>query len=213
MPTLSPERQKQIYERRKSIRQLDPVKLIPSSDRVQHSVKDLQKGSFFEVEGKTYHVLSTGKYAEQGGKATWEWFEYKTLCLETGEVVIFEWEDDDGLKVSRTLAKLDQRNIQDDEGERFEAGDAEDYAKNKWDIVFNRQLFEFEIEYEATYTSDDPEQDSYKGYFYGFKSSNGQTITVEEWVLDEKEDDDTDYDYAIYLSEEMSPHSIVVIAI
>ncbi|MFQ5796084.1 MAG: DUF4178 domain-containing protein [Candidatus Bipolaricaulia bacterium] len=195
-----------------AIRSLNPSRLIAEGERYRYTIERVQTGGFIRFNGKTHRIEAVGRYqeADESFEHTTdnEWFELRLFCLETGETVYLEWEKDDEVEISITTDTLKFSELRDDEGESIDDDDLDQIADEKEDIVYRGQTFSYEDDYAATYYGDD-DKEGERAYFYDFVARD-KTLTIEEWVVDLERDK---YDYRIYLSENIDPDAIEVLAV
>ena len=200
--------QKSFQERLSAIRILKKENLLSRQKKALLSIKDVGSHSFFEYLGNTYFVKSLNKYQETSddfkSKKGYFIYELTCLCLETGQIINFEWEFDDKLEVSMTLERLSFRNLKDDAGEPIDEDDLDQIADDKDVIVINSEKFWYEDDWASVYYRGTKEE---KVYMYEFENENHtKFLTIEEWSGSGKDE------YQIYTSSPVNPDSISIIS-
>jgi len=200
--------QKSFQERFGAIRTLKKGHLVSGQEKVLLSLKEAGKHSFFEYLGNTYFVKDQNKYEETSDdfkhKKGYFISELTCLCLESGQILNFEWEFDDELEVSMTLERLSFRKLKDDAGESIDEDDLDQIADDKDMIVINGEKFWYEDDWAAIYYRGSKEE---KVYMYEFENE-GRTkfLTIEEWSGSGKDE------YQIYTSSPVDPNTISIIS-
>jgi len=200
--------QKSFQERFSTIRTLKKEHLVPEQEKVQLSIKDAGRHSFFEYLGNTYFVKDLHTYEETSddykSKKGYFIYELTCLCFETGQAVNLEWEFDDVLEASMTLERLSFRHLKDDEGAPIDEDDLDQIADDKDVIVINGEKFWYTDDWASVYYRGDREE---KVYMYEFENENQtKSLTIEEWSGSGREE------YQIYTSSPVDPNSISVIS-
>ncbi len=201
------ETQKSFQERISTIRTLKKDHLVSGNEKALLSIKDVGTHSFFEYLGNTYFVKSLNKYEETSddfkSKKGYFIYELNCLCLETGQIVYFEWEFDDALEISLTLARFSFRDLKDDAGEGIDEDDLDQIVEDKDVIVINGEKFWYEDDWASVYYRGTKQE---KVYMYEFENeSQTKFLTIEEWSGSGKEE------YQIYTSSPVTPTSINII--
>jgi len=201
------ETQKSFQERLSTIRTLKKDHLVSGNEKALLSIKDVGTHSFFEYLGNTYFVKSLNKYEETSddfkSKKGYFIYELNCLCLETGRIVYFEWEFDDELEISMTLARFSFRDLKDDAGEGIDEDDLDQIADEKDVIVINGEKFWYEDDWASVYYRGTKQE---KVYMYEFENeSQTKFLTIEEWSGSGKEE------YQIYTSIPVHQDSINII--
>lgn len=192
-----------------SVRKMTGV--IPEKERFNYSIKDIKAGGYFRISGKVYLVEEISSYREFDENFTkkrdYSWNELKLFCINTGETINVEWEEDDVLEVSLTTVKLKFKDIRDDENGEIDEDDLDQISKEEDSLFYGKKEFSYDDDYAAKfYRGDDKEGD--KVYFYDFEAKDGTCLTIEEWG-----DDESGYKYEIYLSSMVDPADIEVLAL
>ncbi len=200
--------QKSFQERLRTIRTLKKDHLVSGQKKALLSIKDAGSQSFFEYSGNTYFVKNLNKYEETSDdfkiKKGYFIYELTCLCLETGQIIYFEWEFDDELEVSMTLERFSFRNLKDDAGEGIDEDDLDQIADGKDVIVINGEKFWYEDDWPSVYYRGTKQE---KVYMYEFENeSRTKFLTIEEWSGSGKEE------YQIYTSIPVHPDSINIIS-
>lgn len=194
-----------------AIRLLDPASLIAEGERYRHSIKDARFGGFIRLGIKTYLVREVGKYEETDDKFRKKagdiWYELKLFCLETGEEISIEWEEDDELVVSLTTGFLKFSQLRDDEGGKVDEDDLDDLAEEEDSLFHQGKRFDYDDDCAAIYTRSDGRSEQV--YMYDFEATDGTQLTVEEWVVDKERDK---YEYQIFLARSVDPDSIEILS-
>ena len=200
--------------RKAAIRALAPKVLIPKGERWKASIKDVREGGYIRFGGKTYRVADVSEYIETDEtfrkKLGFSWKELKLFCLETGETVWLEWEEDDEIEIFVTLQALTFRDLRDDEGGAIDEDDLDPLVDDDEDVVYRGKTFEYDDDYGALYKRGGKgrEQKGDKVYFYDFVAKDGECITVEEWS-----EGKGDFAYEIFLSRELPTESVEILSI
>ena len=193
-----------------AIRQLSPENLILKRDRWKHNIKDVKETGFLSYEGKTYLVKEVGLYQEFDEKyikaSGRPWFELRLFCIDTGEIVNIEWEEDDEIKVSMTLKELKFSDLRDDEGKAIDEDDLDQIADEEDGIFFGGKKFEYKDDYAAKYYRNGVMEGG-DVYMYEFESLDGTCLTIEEWQSGGKEE------YKIYLSSQIDVNNIEILSL
>ena len=193
-----------------AIRQLSPENLILKRDRWKHNIKDVKETGFLSYEGKTYLVKEVGLYQEFDEKyikaSGRPWFELRLFCIDTGEIVNIEWEEDDEIKVSMTLKELKFSDLRDDEGKAIDEDDLDQIADEEDGIFFGGKKFEYKDDYAAKYYRNGVMEGG-DVYMYEFESLDGTCLTIEEWQSGGKEE------YNIYLSSQIDVNNIEILSL
>ncbi len=200
--------QKSFQERFGAIRTLGKQGLVSTQEKTDLGIKEAYKNAFFDYLGNTYFVKDLNKYEETSedfkSKKGYFIHELNCLCLETGQMVNFEWEFDDELEISMTLDRLSFRDLKDDEGQAIDEDDLDPIAEQKDVIVINGEKFWYEDDWAAIYYRGTKEE---KVYMYEFENENHtRFLTVEEWSGSGKDQ------YQIYTSSPVAPNAIDIIS-
>ncbi|OQY52444.1 MAG: DUF4178 domain-containing protein [Desulfobacteraceae bacterium 4572_89] len=199
---------KKSFDQRFSIiRTLEKSQLILESDQAELTLMDAGKGSFFTYFSNTYYIQEKNRYQEMSEdfKTRQDFFitEFTCLCLETGQIVYFEWEFDDELKISMTLEQTSFRHIKDEEGQSVDEDDLDQIAEDKDVIVHEGEKFWYEDDWAALYQREGKEE---KVYMYEFENENSTLfLTIEEWSGSGRDE------YRIYRSKPVNPGQITII--
>lgn len=205
MNNLSTAQRRTLEDQFASIRLLGAT--IPKKDRFRFTVKNLAEGSFCRFEGRTYLVKEASHYEEKvKGKVKWTWYEYKLFCLETGETVYIEWEEDDRIEVYVTTGEYKISDLLTDTGAPIDADGIEAISdKERGAIQLNGVLYSYDDDCGADYFRN-ASSSAEKVYLYDFESKNGTCLTVEEWGSEAG-----GYEYLVYLSKKLNPDEIEII--
>lgn len=200
--------QKSYQERFRTIRMLEKENLCSEKDQLNSSFKELKKNGFFECSSNNYYIKEISSYEETSDdfKTRKGYFLYELvcLCLETGQMMNFEWEYDDELEISATSERIAFRNLTDDSGETIDEDDLEKIANDKDGIVLENEKFWYADDWAAIYKRGDREE---KVYMYEFENdSHTKFLTIEEWPGSGKDE------YQIYTSTPVQKDSILVIS-
>jgi len=194
-----------------AIRQLDPENLIPKEERWKHNIKVVKQTGFICYGGKTYHVKEVGSYQEFDEKyikaSGRPWFELKLFCIDTGETVNLEWEEDDEIEVSMTLKELKFSDLRDDEGKAIDEDDLDQIADEEDGIFFGGKKFEYKDDYAAKYYRNGVMERGDQVYMYEFEAQDGTSLAVEEWQSGGKEE------YKLYLSSQIDVNNIEILSL
>ncbi len=211
MSLLNTATQRRLDSQFSAIRQLDPGDLIPENERYRKTIKDVTLGGFIRFGGMTYLVIEVGTYSETDDshkKKTGDvWTELKLFCLETGEHLNLEWEEDDEVEVSVTTGFLKFSQLRDDEGGSVDEDDLDALVDEEDSLFLDGTEFEYDDDYASVYlrgggTKEDPV------YMYDFVSSDGTELTIEEWVIDPGKEK---FEYQVFLSKQIDPNSIEIL--
>ena len=194
-----------------AIRQLDPRDLIPENQRYRKTIKDVTLGGFIRFQGKTYLVTEMGTYSETDDsykrKTGDVWTELKLFCLETGEHVNIEWNEDDELELSATTDFLKFSRLRDDENGEVDEDDLDALVDEEDSLFLDGQEFEYEDDYASVYLrGGGPKEEPV--YIYDFVSLDGTELTIEEWVIDPGK---KKFEYQVFLSKQIDPNSIEIL--
>jgi hypothetical protein len=198
-------KKRSIDEQFAATRQLSAT--IPLKDRYRFTIKDLTEGGFCRFEGLTYIVKEASRYEEKvKGKVKWTWYEYKLFCLETGETVYIEWEEDDRIEVFVTTGEYKLTDVFSAIGVPISADDIEAISeKGKGAILLKGTTFAYDDDCAAVYFRNSTAEGE-KVYLYDFESKEGICLTVEEWGSASE-----GYEYLVYLSKKLNPDEIEII--
>ncbi|MEA3514337.1 MAG: DUF4178 domain-containing protein [Nanoarchaeota archaeon] len=195
-----------------AIRQLSPENLILKKDRWNHTIKDVKKSGFICYDGRTYLVKEVGSYQEFDEKfvnsSSLPWFELKLFCIDTGEIVNLEWEEDDDIEVSMTLKELKFSDLRDDEREAVDEDDLDQIAEEEEGIFFGGKKFDYDDDYPAKYYRNSIIEGGDKVYMYEFEAQDGTCLTIEEWQQSGGKEE-----YKIYLSSQIDVNNIEIISL
>ena len=199
-------------ERFNAIRQLTPNMLIPEQEQYKGTIKDLKEKGVFRYQGKTYAVLKIGWYNETdeqfSKKKKFITYELNCLCLDTGEKVDIEWEEEDGVQVSITTQRMSFRELTDDAGEAIDEDDLDQIVDDGDSIMFRGEKFSVDDDWASLYFREEDEEDPEKVYMYEFMNeSNTKGITIEEWDSGSGKEE-----YQIYESVPADPDDFVIFA-
>lgn len=200
---------KKSFDQRFSIiRTLEKNRLILESDEAALTLMDVEKGSFFTCFSNTYYVKEKNQYQEtsEDYKTRQDNFiiELTCLCLETGQIVYFEWEFDDELKISMALEQTSFRHIKDEEGQPVDEDDLDQIADDRDVIVHEGEKFWYEDDWAALYQREGKEE---KVYMYEFENEASTLfLTIEEWPGSGRDE------YKIYRSKPVDPGQITIIS-
>ena len=195
-------------ERFAAIRTLDKEDLVPPDQTRQLSLKDSGSGGFFEYLGHTYRIKEKNAYEETSDdfktKKGYFIFELVCLCLDTGEIVYFEWEYDDELEIAITCDRYSFRNLKDEDGKNIDEDDLDQIAGDKDAIVVDGETFWYEDDWASVFSRNGKEENV---YMYEFENENGTTfLSIEEWQGSGKDE------YRIYTSKPVPSGSICIIS-
>jgi hypothetical protein len=200
---------KKSFDQRFSIiRNLGKNQLIKESDQAALTFMDAEKGSFFTCFSDTYYVQEKNQYQEMSEdyKTRQDFFinELTCLSLRTGQIVYFEWEFDDELKISMALERTSFRHIKDEEGQPVDEDDLDQIADDKDAIVHEGEKFWYEDDWAALYQKDGKEE---KVYMYEFENQASTLfLTIEEWTGSGRDE------YRIYRSKPVDPGQITIMS-
>lgn len=200
--------QKSYQERFAAIRSLEKKAIIPASEKTGLTLQSAGKNSFFEYNGSTYFVKDLNSYEETSedfkNKKGYFIHELTCLCIETGQLVNFEWEFDDELEISMTLDRLSFRNLKDESGEAVDEDDLDQIADDRDAVVAGKEKFWYEDDWPALYYKGDREE---KVYMYEFENeSRTKFLTIEEWSGSGRDQ------YRIYTSNPVDPNAVDIIS-
>lgn len=86
-----------------AIRSLDPKAVLPEAERWSHTVEAVRPGGFLRWQDQVWRVEALHRYVEA---PSWTWHELELVSLSTGWTTWLEWEKDDVVQVTATLARL-----------------------------------------------------------------------------------------------------------
>lgn len=212
MSTARPSFMSSYAARKAAIRGLAPSALIPQGERWRKNIKDVREGGYLRFDDKTFMVVDISTYAETDEKfrkTGSSWTELRLLCLETGETVWLEWEEDDDIEMYLTLRSLSFRDIRDDEGGSIDDDDLDDLADDQDSITLRGKTFDYDDDYGALYKRGGKGRDQKgdKVYFYDFVAADGECITVEEWLEGHDK-----YSYELFLSRPLDAASVEIVS-
>ena len=174
---------------------------VPAGERHRLGITDVYAGGYIRVAGQLFRVIERSRYREKHSS----WFELELLGLSTGETLYLEWEVDDEVQVSLNGPPLSLPAIGHSADEIEEMSDAED-----GEIEYAGRTYLYDDDYGARYLRGDPAAGAGEGesvYFYDFETRDERyCLCVEEWG-----DQDSGYEYQVYVSEYIDPHSIEVL--
>mgnify|MGYP000191405845 CR=1 FL=1 len=156
-----------------AIRQLKNV--IPQFQRHNYSLLQVEKGGFFRLSDRLYHVQDIYTYEERNkkGKTTWQWQELELYDIENGTIKYLELEDDDGLEITLSNSEIKIRELHTSFKNILSiVDDEEGYVQYK-DVSYY-----YEDDSKAYFIKSDKEQIV---KLYEFESDNKEYITVEAW--------------------------------
>jgi len=156
-----------------AIRQLKNV--IPQFQRHNYSLLQVEKGGFFRLSDRLYHVQDIYTYEERNkkGKTTWQWQELELYDIENGTIKYLELEDDDGLEITLSNSEIKIRELHTSFKNILSiVDDEEGYVQYK-DVSYY-----YEDDSKAYFIKSDKEQIV---KLYEFESDNKEYITVESW--------------------------------
>jgi hypothetical protein len=200
---------KSFQERFSFIRKLEPNHLVPEKEADSLTMMDLKPGSFFNYLPKTYYVKEINQYqgTSDDFKNKKDFFvsELTCLCLETGDLINFEWEYDDELEISMTEERLSFRDLKDDEGQAIDEDDLDQIAEDKDAVLVNKENFWYEDDWASVYQRGSKEENV---YMYEFEKDGGSKfLTIEEWDSGSGKES-----YQIYTSLPVEPGNISVLS-
>ncbi len=203
--------QRQLQKQFSHIRTIDPRSIIAPGKRYQYGIKDLGQGGVYRLADRTYLVLDIGTYTEtdETYQQTLDWtgHELKVVCLDTGTTHNLEWEEDDAVEVSQTLAEIKFAELKYDDGKPIAADsdDLDEIVEENWEVVYGGKPFYCADDYAARWVMNKGEK-SENVYFYEFESEGGDQLTIEVWIRQDKKEE-----FQVFLSKEISPDDIEVV--
>lgn len=207
---LNPQEARSFDKRFAAIQSIAPGGIVSEKERYKLTIKDVMVGGVIRFGNKTFLVKETGLYNETDEsyqkKKKYRFFELKLFCLETGEIVNIEWEEDDEIEISLTTGTLEFCDLRDDEGKDIDEDDLDQIVDDEDSVYVNGREFRYSDDYAALYYRNQLSADPEKVYFYEFKVSDGTELTIEEWVVGPDKEE-----YQLYYSRQMDPSEIEVI--
>lgn len=206
---LDPATSKSFEERFDAIRSLNTKDIVSEKEKNTLTIMDIKENAFFLFNKKTYFVKQACPYREASEdfskKLEFTVTELNCLCLETGELVNFEWEYDDELEVSLSTQRLTFKGLTDEEGEAIDSDDLDQIVDDSDLIMFDKEKFWYEDDWPALYICKGKEEDV---YMYEFENeSHTKFITIEEWGPNKKKQE-----YQIFLSLPANPKDITILS-
>lgn len=194
---------------------VDPVAVIPPSNRHAVSVTAMKPGGMLRIGSEVFVVTKTATTTETDDKfkKTKDYIvtELVLFSLQTGETRYLEWVVDDGVEITLTERKLSQKEISQrltyDDGEIVDVDDMDEIVEKKWELVFQGKTYDYDDDWPALYQSSDGRKSMV--YSYEFGDAKTGWLTVEAWSADGKESGM--WDYEVYLSRDLAPSQIEVI--
>jgi hypothetical protein len=164
------------------------------------SIKAVQEGSVFTLRGLTYQTNQIHRYKEG---SDWEWWELVCFCINTGEVVYIEWEEDDALEVCLTThADLSLSKL------NLTASRIESVVDEEDSISYGGFTYIYEDDCKAKFFKDDQGKGT-KVWIVDYEASDGEHyLSLERW----KQEDGTK-DWEAHLSVAVDALEIKVLAV
>ena len=202
---------KSVQERLDAIRTLTRDIRIPPAERFNHAIKDIAPGGFVRLRDDVCHVMAGGRYDEwnesYGKKLGYTSHEYRLLNLSSGQTVLLEWDEEDGVvSASISLNKLKWSELADEAGEAIDEDDLEEMDSGDG-IKYNGKVFWYDDDWAAKYVPAG-KRNGEKAWIYEFEADDGDMLTIEEWGGGEKADD-----YEIWHCLSIDADSIEVLAV
>jgi hypothetical protein len=179
----------EITERLSAIRGLQPSQLVTTAAK---SINKLAKGGYIEIDGQTYLVSEVSKYLDVKWKSFKKrkndyWVtELLLFNLLTGEKKYIEWEIDDELEMSQTLAQIKIKDIAY-EGRPITRSNLEEIAEEENGAIrFDGETFDYieDDTWAALYHAEKFEE-PLQVRMYEFSSDSGKNLTIELWENEE----------------------------
>ena len=180
--------------------------LIPKRDRRKQSITSVGVGGFLKFQDKTWRVEELSRY-DECYENTWTRtgdtaFEFKLLCLQTGEIGWMEWAKDDHVEVYLTTEEIRFRGLRDDGNETLEVGDLEEIIDEEDSVFYSGKEFRYDDDWPAWYHRGCGDAAD-KVSFYEFYAEDGACLTIERWDGGE---------IAVFLSREVRVRDIEILA-
>ena len=203
---------RQIERQLALIRSIDPESIIAPDKRYRYSIKDLKTGGVYRLADHTYLVKEIGIYTETDEafqkELDWTGHELKVACLETGTTHNLEWEEDDEIDVSLTLAEIKFHELKYDDGKPIapDSDDLDEIVEKNWEIIHGDKSYFPEDDYAARFVRNGGNKKE-NVYFYEFEAEDGDQLTIEVWVQENGKEE-----FQVFLSKSVPPDDIEVIA-
>lgn len=154
--------------------QFDAIRSMPvviSKDkRRQDNLTKVLPGGFLTLDGKTYKVVGTAKWGGGSDAST----ELELYCLNDGSQAFLEWWKDLVLNANASRTRLTLKDL------RVLASDLEDIAEEGRPLNWNSLTFEYDDDFELTYSKAGAEEES--AYIYSFRTSDGKSsLSLQVW--------------------------------
>jgi hypothetical protein len=199
-----------IKQRLKAIRDLD---LTQTFEPARLNIKKLDNNGFLEMSGETFKVINVSRYLD----VKWEGFkkrkteywvtELELVNLVSGETLFVEWEVDDELEISKTVAEIKMREIEF-QNKPLTRKELEAISEEEFGEVSCRGKKYSYVE-EDTWAAlffRDKNADALPVRMYAFESDDNSYLTVESW-----EDGDDRPSREAFISQSVKPQSVVVL--
>ncbi len=207
-------RRKQLVNRKTAIRGLTPM---PEAERFNHDLTQLKNNAYLQFNQKVYLVESIARYQEYNWKLTrakdFQSYELDLFCLNNADRIYIEWEKDDRIEAFITMDEIKLSNLSDEESISIDSEDIEQIVDDEDSVFLNGKEFEYDDDWAAKYYRDSGSQSNgVRVRFYEFVASDGDYLTIEEWMDGEPNASDTDFEYEVFLSREIDPESIEILS-
>lgn len=185
-----------------AVRGLSPT---PSQRVCKQDIRQLKKGGYLEIKGNTFLVSDVFRYLEvkwssfKKKKSEYWVTELQLVNVLTGEKTFIEWEFDDELEVSQTVAEVQLKDLTEN-GKPISRQTLDDIAEEEHGILkYNGQKYHYieDDTWAALFyrnTTDEPLQVR----MYEFKGDDGSYLTLELW-----EDEDSKPEREAFISKEL----------
>lgn len=193
-------------------RKLEAAELIPEDQRFQYSPLDLRLGGFVRFEDRVWRVEERSSYqwASEDYSEYFEepWYELKLVAVEDGEVLWLELEEDDRLQA--WLTRGGSRDLQQvrAQGTPLTPDRLETVLWEEYPVSLDGQTFEYSDDYPAVFRRDTEEGKKERAYIYEYEGSDGQALTIEEWLVRGGEASE----WHVWVSETVDPGRFEILA-
>jgi len=177
------------------------------------SITELSAGGYIEFGGAYYHLVTVSRYLDvkwnnfKKRKNDYWVYELQLVDLMTSEVRWIEWEYDDELEITETLARIALREISH-KGQTITLSALAEIAENEsGQVTYQGKTYDY-VEDDAWaalyYKTEESEPAAVR--MFEFTSADNQYLTIEAW---DNEDDRPDRE--AFLSKPLSSSSIQVV--
>jgi hypothetical protein len=205
-------RRKQLANRKTAIRGLTP---LPEAERFNYDLTQLKSNAYLQFNQKVYLVEGISRYQEHNWKLTkakkFQSYELDLFCLNNADRINIEWEKDDRIEAFITTDEVKLSSLSDEENITIGSEDLDQIVDDEDSVFLNGKEFEYDDDWAAKYYRDN-ESEGISVRFYEFVASDGTCLTIEEWLDGAPTESDTDFEYEVFLSQELDPETIEVLS-